>query len=162
MQASGSLNFFFFFFFFCFLEPPLQHMEVPRLGVESELQLLVYTTATATPDLSCVCDLYHSSRLHQIPDPLIDARDWTHTVMDTNWIYFHCSTTETPEILPERYFSLSKGLFIQSIEILILFFSILNCLQGTLSVGIHSELRLSPLCTWMMNDSLWSFFVHNI
>ena len=26
------------------------HMEVPRLGVESELPLLAYTTATATPD----------------------------------------------------------------------------------------------------------------
>ena len=32
---------FFFFFFFCFLG----HMEVPRLGVQSELQLLAYTTA---------------------------------------------------------------------------------------------------------------------
>jgi len=30
------------------------HMEVPRLGVESELQLPVYTTATATPDLSLI------------------------------------------------------------------------------------------------------------
>ena len=28
----------------------LQHMEVPRLGVKSELKLPVYTTATATPD----------------------------------------------------------------------------------------------------------------
>ena len=28
------------------------HMDVPRLGVKSELQLLVYTTATATPDRS--------------------------------------------------------------------------------------------------------------
>ena len=27
-----------------------QHMEVPRLGVESELQLLVYTTAIARRD----------------------------------------------------------------------------------------------------------------
>ena len=27
-----------------------QHMEVPRLKVELELQLLAYTTATATPD----------------------------------------------------------------------------------------------------------------
>ena len=27
-------------------------MEVPRLGVESELQLLAYTTATAPADLS--------------------------------------------------------------------------------------------------------------
>ena len=32
-------------FFFFFLGPYLQHMEVPRLGVESELQLLTYTTA---------------------------------------------------------------------------------------------------------------------
>ena len=33
-------------------------MEVPRLGIEWELQLLAYTTATATPDLSCICNLY--------------------------------------------------------------------------------------------------------
>ena len=26
------------------------HMEIPRLGVESELQLLAYATATAMPD----------------------------------------------------------------------------------------------------------------
>ena len=35
----------FFFCFFVFLEPQLQHMEVPRLGVKSELQLPAYTTA---------------------------------------------------------------------------------------------------------------------
>ena len=35
-----------------FLGPHPQHMEVPRLGVESELQLPAYTTATATPDPS--------------------------------------------------------------------------------------------------------------
>ena len=39
-----------FSFLFVFLQPHLQHMEVPRLGVESELQLLTYTTATATRD----------------------------------------------------------------------------------------------------------------
>ena len=32
-----------------------------RLGVESELQLLAYATAIAMWDLSCVCDLHHSS-----------------------------------------------------------------------------------------------------
>ena len=37
-----------FFRFFAGLHPG--HMEVPRLGVESELQPLAYTTATATPD----------------------------------------------------------------------------------------------------------------
>ena len=40
------------FFFFLFLGPLLQHMEVPRLGVESEVQLLAYTTATAMQDPS--------------------------------------------------------------------------------------------------------------
>ena len=30
--------------------------------VELELQLPAYTTATETPDPSCVCDLHHSSR----------------------------------------------------------------------------------------------------
>ena len=40
-------------------------MEVPRLGIESELQLGAYTTATATPDLSSVFN-QHSSRQCQI------------------------------------------------------------------------------------------------
>ena len=38
--------------FFCFLGLYSQHMEVPRLGVESELRQPAYTTATATQDLS--------------------------------------------------------------------------------------------------------------
>ena len=33
------------FFFFGFLGPHLWHLEVPRLGAESELQLLVYATS---------------------------------------------------------------------------------------------------------------------
>ena len=38
------------FLFFCFLGPYVQHMEVPRLGVKSELQLLAYATAIVTWD----------------------------------------------------------------------------------------------------------------
>ena len=45
-------------------------MEVPRLGVELELQLLVYTTATAMQDPHRVCDLHHSSQQRRIPNPL--------------------------------------------------------------------------------------------
>ena len=42
------------FFVFVFLGLNLQHMEVPRRGVESELQLPAYITAYITmPDLSC-------------------------------------------------------------------------------------------------------------
>ena len=36
------------------------HMEVPRLGVELELQLPAYTTATATANLSSIRDLHCS------------------------------------------------------------------------------------------------------
>ena len=47
---------------FCFfLRPHLQHMDVPRLGVKSEQQLQAYIIATATQDLSCLCDRHHSS-----------------------------------------------------------------------------------------------------
>ena len=45
---------------------PHTHMEVPRLRVKLELQLPAYSTATATPDLSRICDLHHSSWQHQI------------------------------------------------------------------------------------------------
>ena len=42
-------------------------MEVPGLGGESELQLLVYiTTAMAMPGLSRICNLCHSSWQHRI------------------------------------------------------------------------------------------------
>ena len=63
------------FFFFCFLGPHLQHMEVPRLGVKSQQQLQAYATATEKPDLSCICDLHHSSWQHQILNPLSETKD---------------------------------------------------------------------------------------
>ena len=46
----------FAFNFFSFLGLHLRHMEVLRLGVESEMQGLAYITATATPGLSCICN----------------------------------------------------------------------------------------------------------
>ena len=71
------------------------HMEVPRLGVESELQLLAYTTAT-TQDPSCVCSLHHSSQQHQILNPLSESKDRTHNLMVPSQIRFPCTTTGTP------------------------------------------------------------------
>ena len=62
------------FLFFCSLRLHLQHMEVPLLGVLSELQLHTYTTATGTPDPSHICDLYHSSQPHWILNALSKAR----------------------------------------------------------------------------------------
>lgn len=48
-----------------FLGPHLRHTEVLRLGVigvKSELQLLVYATATTPREPSHICNLQHSSR----------------------------------------------------------------------------------------------------
>ena len=50
-------------------------MEIPRLGVKSELELPTYTTATAEPDPSHICNLHGSSRQRQILNPLGRARD---------------------------------------------------------------------------------------
>ena len=84
----GFLEYFFFFPFlsfpflffsflglFIFLGPHPWHVEVPRLGVELELQLLAYTTPTASRDLSLVCNLHHSSQQCRILNPLGEARD---------------------------------------------------------------------------------------
>ena len=80
-----------FLFFYFVLGPHLQHMEIPRLGVKSKLQLPAYTTATATatPDLSRVCNLLHGSRQRQILNPLSGARDRTCILMDASQICFH-------------------------------------------------------------------------
>ena len=85
-----------FFFLFVFLGPHLRHRDVPRLGVESELQLPTCTTATAVQDLSCVCDLHHSSQQCQILNPLNKARNRTYNVMVPSQIRFFCATKGTP------------------------------------------------------------------
>ena len=64
-QRSNMIRCTFFFFFF--LGPHPQHMEVPRLEVES--------------DPSRIFNLHHSSWQHQILDPLSEARDRTHILM---------------------------------------------------------------------------------
>ena len=93
---SWHFDFFFFFFFLVFLRPYPRHMEVPRLGIKSELQLPGYATATAMWDLSCVCDLHHSSRQCRILNPLSKARDWTPILMGTGWVCYCWATTGTP------------------------------------------------------------------
>ena len=62
------------FFFPLFLGPHPWHLEVPRLGVESELCLPAYATATATWDSSHVCNLLHSSQECWILKLLSEAR----------------------------------------------------------------------------------------
>ena len=86
--VPANIVFFCFFFFLIFLGLHPWHMEVPRLRVESELQLPVYATATATRDPSHIFNLLHHSALqHQIPNPLSEARDQTRILIDTSRVH---------------------------------------------------------------------------
>jgi len=58
-------------------------MEVPRPGVDSELQLQAFATATAMPDPGRICDLCHSLCQYQVLKPLSKTRDRTRILMDT-------------------------------------------------------------------------------
>ena len=102
-----------FLFFFFFLGLHLWRMEIPGLGVKSELQLLAYALATAMQDLGHVCDLRSSSWQCWILTPLRKARDHTCILMNTSWVPFCWATIRTPEryllidfffkASPERY-----------------------------------------------------------
>ena len=85
----------FFLSFFFLKGPQAPHMEVPGLGVELELQPPAHAIATAMQDLSCVCDLHHSSGQCQIPNPLSGARDWTCLLMVTSQVRYHWATVGT-------------------------------------------------------------------
>ena len=65
-------------------------------GVELELQLPAYATATATQDRSRVYDPHHSSWQHWILNLLSEARDRTSNPMVPSQIHLHWATTGTP------------------------------------------------------------------
>jgi len=88
----------FHIFFGLFLRLHLQHMDVPRLGVQSELLLPAYTRATAMPDPSRICDLHHCSWQHWILNPMSKVRDRTRNLMVPSRICFLCAMMGTPRI----------------------------------------------------------------
>ena len=94
------------FLFVFFLGPYLQHMEVLRLGVKSELQLPAYTTATGRPDPRHVFDLHHSSWQCWILNPLSQARDCACVLMNTSWVHYRWATMGT--LIPEFLLSWSS------------------------------------------------------
>ena len=63
------------FVFFCFFRAKVWHLEVSKLGVKSELQLLADATATAMWDLGHVCNPQHSLQQGQLLNPVSEARD---------------------------------------------------------------------------------------
>ena len=62
------------------------HMKVPRLGVELELQLPAYTTATQDP--SHFCDLHCISWQCHALNPVRGAGDGTCVVRDTSQVHY--------------------------------------------------------------------------
>ena len=98
------------YFIFCFLGPHLQHMELPWLGVELELQLLACVTAATTLDPSCIFNLHHSSWQCQILNSGSEARIrpasfWILVGFLTCW-----ATTRTPNTLYFKACPLSMAL----------------------------------------------------
>ena len=70
-------------------------MEVPKPGVQLELQLPATATATAMRDPRHVCDLHHGSGQRQILNRLSKARNGTCNLFVPSWIHFHCATMGT-------------------------------------------------------------------
>ena len=88
---SFSFFFFFFFFFLLFKATPATY-----IGSQASGRVGAYTRATATSDLSRVCNLHHSSRHCRLLNPLSGARDGTCNLMIPSRIRFLCSMMGTP------------------------------------------------------------------
>ena len=93
-----KIYYYYFNCFLVFLGPHPHHLEVPRLGVQSELYAPTYARATATPDPSCVCDLHHSSGQRRIIYRPSKARDRTLNLMAPSRIVSDVPRPEPPEI----------------------------------------------------------------
>ena len=106
-------------FVFCSFGWHLQRMEAARLGVELELLLPAYTTATAMPDPSCVCNLHHGSQQHWILNPMRGARDRTPVLMDTSRVRYYRATTGTPGCMlfvSKNYLSVKQVVSLQIVH----------------------------------------------
>ena len=72
--------------FYFFLQLHMQHMEVPRPEVKSELQLPGCATATVMPDPSPICDPCCSLWQCQIRNTMSEPRDWTASSQGHHWV----------------------------------------------------------------------------
>ena len=94
--SQDFVGFFFFVVVVVFLGPHPKHMEVPRLGVKSELQVQAYTATTVIQDLRRIRGLYQSSKQCQILNSLGKTRYGTSKHMDIRRICHHWAMMGTP------------------------------------------------------------------
>ena len=103
-EGAGSsfrllLLFLFSFFFLLFRVTPETHgSSQPRDSIRAAAAGLHHSHSNV--DLSCVCNIHRSSEQHQMPDPLIKARDPTRILRVTSWVV----TTESQQELPINTF----------------------------------------------------------
>ena len=96
----GCIFYYFFILFYCllFYFIVFYFRATPTAYGGSQARGLIgaYTTATAMPDLSRVCDLHHSSWQPQILSPLREGREWTCLLKEASQIRFCWATVGTP------------------------------------------------------------------
>ena len=73
----------------------------------------MYTTATAMPDPSCICDLSYSLQQHQILNALSKARDQIHIFMGTSQILNPLSYNQNSS----QYFLKELNLLIKNLRL---------------------------------------------
>ena len=146
-------------------------VEIPRLGVESELQLPAYATATAMQDPSRVYDVHHSSQQQviqatsDVPMPqqhMIQATSATYTTAHnsrslthwarpgiqpaTSWFLVrfinHCATTRTQEVF---FFLNRKHITCTDLLISLYFTHFILCISVRLILIKHRSSLLNPL-----------------
>ena len=126
-------------------------MEVPWLGVWSELQLPAYATATATRDSSWVCSLHRSSLQCQILNPLSKARVRTWVLMDTSQVHYHWAMMGTLQLTVNNKIHLIKFNLILRYKILFLkyffFFFFTNLLLLSIAMLICPSFFSHPETT---------------
>ena len=151
---KSSLAFFFpsfFFFFFFLLRPHMPHMEVLGLGVELELQLHIYTIATAMPDPRHICNLHLSLQQWWILNPLSKARDQTQFLWILVRLLTYWTTTRTPCFLTKHILVLN----IHNGKIHIIVIVYLNNVHKQKCVFICSK------CNWILKKWCdWRFLLY--
>ena len=81
-KSFSTIQHSYYFYFFLFRAAPVAHGSSWARG-PIRAAAKAYATATATQDLSCIYDIWHSLWQHWILNPLSKARDQTHILTDT-------------------------------------------------------------------------------